>query len=287
MADGAAVEDVGLHGAEGAVLLAEERIAGHFHFKVQGGAGLYSGQGHGQAAGIETADGSAVEPQGGFAVAVPQKVDAAFPGGGDDYLAARSQKFRKNLKRYRRKLEQMGRPELARLGPDDDARGWMNEVLEVNDASWKAERGTNLFRHPSLWSFFVDLVGEMAPRGLIDLHLLRIDGRAVAYELLGPPRVSKLLYEAHLLERCYGTVAAVLEAEPAGLATAVEAYIDAKPPLRRRILSVGIPILLPDGERLIGVLPGGDASANSRAQSTEFHVILNWHEELKARVPLS
>ena len=43
---------------------------------------------------------------------------------------------------------------------------------------------------------------------------------------------------------------------------------------------------LPDGERLIGVVPGGDASGDRQAQSTEIHVVLNWSEELKARVPI-
>ena len=76
-------------------------------------------------------------------------------------------------------------------------------------------------------------------------------GRAVAYELLGPPRVSKLLFEAHLLERCLESVVALLQADSAELATTLQAHISAEPSLRRRILSIGIPILLKDGERLL------------------------------------
>ncbi len=100
-----------------------------------------------------------------------------------DYLASRSQKFRKNLKRCARKLEELGPTAAARLGPGDDARLWMDEVLEVDAASWKARRGTNLFRDPALRAFFTDLVPRLHERGLIDLHVLRVAGRALAYEL--------------------------------------------------------------------------------------------------------
>lgn len=74
---------------------------------------------------------------------------------------------------------------------------------------------------------------------------------AVAYEMLGPPRLSKLLFEAALLKRIYGTLdaAAVLEPEEAAEATR-RAVLD-DDDLRQRILTIGIPILLPDGESLL------------------------------------
>lgn len=39
-------------------------------------------------------------------------------------------------------------------------------------------------------------------------------GKAVAFERLGPPRLTKLLFEGHLLERAFGTAAKVAEASP-------------------------------------------------------------------------
>ncbi|MEA3278632.1 MAG: polysaccharide biosynthesis protein [Pseudomonadota bacterium] len=76
-------------------------------------------------------------------------------------------------------------------------------------------------------------------------------GEAVAFEILGPPRLSKLLYEAYLLKRSVGTLDAVLTATSAELAARLEQTIRDDEGLRRRIISIGIPILLADGERLL------------------------------------
>jgi NAD(P)-dependent dehydrogenase (short-subunit alcohol dehydrogenase family) len=74
---------------------------------------------------------------------------------------------------------------------------------------------------------------------------------SVAFEILGPPRLSKLLYEAHLLQQECGTLAGVLERKAADLATALEQRLTQQAALRQRILSIGIPILLSDGRRLL------------------------------------
>jgi NAD(P)-dependent dehydrogenase (short-subunit alcohol dehydrogenase family) len=76
-------------------------------------------------------------------------------------------------------------------------------------------------------------------------------GQSVAFELLGPPRLSKLLYEAHLLKSVTGTLEAGIAADANELAQAVAARVDDDADLRRRILSIGLAILLPDGERLL------------------------------------
>jgi CelD/BcsL family acetyltransferase involved in cellulose biosynthesis len=101
----------------------------------------------------------------------------------DAYLDGRSSNFRKHLKKYRRLLTESGAGPPERLGAADDAAAWMAEVFAVNDASWKAARGTDLFRAREIRDFFAALVPEMAARGWIDLHVIRARGRAVVYEL--------------------------------------------------------------------------------------------------------
>lgn len=76
-------------------------------------------------------------------------------------------------------------------------------------------------------------------------------GQAVAYEVLGPPRLSKLLYEAYLLKIALGDVAAAIDMRPEELSVALATRVEEDTALRRRILSVGIPVLLPDGKRLL------------------------------------
>lgn len=74
---------------------------------------------------------------------------------------------------------------------------------------------------------------------------------SIAFEILGPPRLSKLLYEAYLLQRVSPKMGDVLPWTPDDLAAAMEAILREDPALRQRILSIGIPILLPDGKRLL------------------------------------
>lgn len=76
--------------------------------------------------------------------------------------------------------------------------------------------------------------------------------RSVAYEMLGPPRLTKLLYEAHILCQLFPSVRALGAADPACIARDAERLVrerDAQ--LRRQILSVGLPILLPSGEHVL------------------------------------
>ena len=74
--------------------------------------------------------------------------------------------------------------------------------------------------------------------------------RAVAYEMLGPPRLSKLLYEAHLCSRVRPTVRALAGSEAAALAAETHALLERDTGLRSQILSVGLPIVAPDGRRI-------------------------------------
>lgn len=74
---------------------------------------------------------------------------------------------------------------------------------------------------------------------------------AVAYEMLGPPRLSKLLFEGAILARLYPDLAAAARLDPDEAACAAEKLIREDAELRVRVLSIGLPILLPDGERLL------------------------------------
>ncbi|MDP8222349.1 MAG: hypothetical protein P9L99_03245 [Candidatus Lernaella stagnicola] len=76
-------------------------------------------------------------------------------------------------------------------------------------------------------------------------------GEAVAFEILGPPRLSKLLYEAYLLKLVYGTPKKVAAQKPEAMAKKLAALVKREAELRSRILSIGIPILLPNGEDML------------------------------------
>jgi hypothetical protein len=75
---------------------------------------------------------------------------------------------------------------------------------------------------------------------------------SVAFENLGPPRLSKLLFEGDLLRRSYRTMEAVRQASPADMARRLAEDLARDRAHAREIVSIGIPVLLPDGRLLRG-----------------------------------
>jgi hypothetical protein len=93
------------------------------------------------------------------------------------------------------------------------------------------------------------LLREAALKRLDELEG-RHHARSIAFEMLGPPRLTKLLYEAFLLSRLCRTVAELAAADGAQLGREAESLLNGDPSLRSEIISVGIPILHPDGARI-------------------------------------
>jgi len=74
---------------------------------------------------------------------------------------------------------------------------------------------------------------------------------SVAYEMLGPPRLSKLLFEAAILARLFAVLTDVAALDADDCAQRAQALIESDQALRARILSIGLPILLSDGASLL------------------------------------
>jgi hypothetical protein len=113
-------------------------------------------------------------------------------------------------------------------------------------------------------------------RRLEDQHNVR----SVAFENLGPPRLSKLLFEAHLLRRVYGSMGRVRGQEPAEIAGKVTVTLLSDPVLRREIVSIGIPILLPDGRLLRGpeckIPPAAEGEVTITPEKIERWAFAGW-----------
>lgn len=77
------------------------------------------------------------------------------------------------------------------------------------------------------------------------------DCNSIAFELLGPPRLSKLLYESFLLREVCRTLESLRNADAEKLSKELEDLILSDGELRSAILSIGIPILLRDGKQLL------------------------------------
>lgn len=74
---------------------------------------------------------------------------------------------------------------------------------------------------------------------------------SIAFEMLGPPRLTKLLYEASLLRRLYTSLRGVSGLDPAEASSRAWEEVQKDQDFRATILSVGVPILLPQADRLL------------------------------------
>jgi hypothetical protein len=76
--------------------------------------------------------------------------------------------------------------------------------------------------------------------------------RSVAFEMLGPPHITKLLFEAHLLREAFGTMSAVRAATAEEVEARLNALVREQPEIANEIAAVGIPVLLASGELIRG-----------------------------------
>ena len=86
--------------------------------------------------------------------------------------------------------------------------------------------------------------------------------RSVAFEMLGPPRLTKMLYEAFICSRLRPTVRALADSDPDELAREAEVLIAGDHDLRSLIISIGLPILVQEEKVYrasnVTVMPDGE-----------------------------
>jgi len=131
--------------------------------------------------------------------------------------------------------------------PEEIARNVVYEIEGINSGHDVINALDNACMGPTYRA------GVLRHRALERLHALEAEHgvASVAFEMLGPPRLSKLLFEADLLRRMRGTMAAVVADTPAGLARDAERWLAEDARFRAEMLSIGIPVLLPDGRRIL------------------------------------
>lgn len=95
--------------------------------------------------------------------------------------------------------------------------------------------------------------GALRERALAQLRQLEAQygNTSIGFELLGPPRLTKLLYEAAMLRAIAGSIRGVATATAEELARRADEFITANAEFRSTVLSVGLPILLSDGVRYL------------------------------------
>ncbi len=94
-----------------------------------------------------------------------------------------SSKFKANLRRRRRRLEELGPVALRREDGRGDLAGALQEFFALEAAGWKGRSGTALANDPRLVGFYRAWAAEASARGALAIDALTLGGRAVAMHL--------------------------------------------------------------------------------------------------------
>ena len=122
------------------------------------------------------------------------------------------------------------------------------------------------------------LLRQRAIEQMLELEELH-GAHSVAFEMLGPPRNSKLLFEAHLLRLAFPNAAAVRESTPEAVCAALDRLVREQPDVASDVITVGLPILLDSGEVLRGqhvLVPSGACEEPVTPEKLEHWVQDGW-----------
>jgi CelD/BcsL family acetyltransferase involved in cellulose biosynthesis len=91
-------------------------------------------------------------------------------------------KFRSNLRRRRKRLEEKGSVCFERLTGGLELEGKLEEGLRLERQGWKGIRGTAVLQDRRTRGFYSELARTAAYQGSLSLFFLRLDGRAIAFQ---------------------------------------------------------------------------------------------------------
>ena len=106
-----------------------------------------------------------------------------LPSSYDEYLAARSAKFRNHLKRVERKLHDAGAVAIQDVAATRDPDAAYEAVLHIEQRSWKQGHGSSITAVERQTGFYRDLATGALEAGRLHLQWLTLDGHPAAYNL--------------------------------------------------------------------------------------------------------
>jgi len=99
----------------------------------------------------------------------------------EDYLArAMSAKKRKELRRQRNRLSELGELTFERLEGTRGLEPWIEQFLTLEAAGWKGDAGSALKADTASYAFFADTLCGAAKAGRLERLALRLDGKPIA-----------------------------------------------------------------------------------------------------------
>jgi CelD/BcsL family acetyltransferase involved in cellulose biosynthesis len=106
----------------------------------------------------------------------------AIDGDWDAYEAKLRRKFRSEIRRRRRRLEERGRLTLDVSDGKEKLDELLEEGFRVEGLGWKDAYGTSINSRPTARRFYTEVAHWASERGWLRLAFLRLDGRVLAFD---------------------------------------------------------------------------------------------------------
>jgi CelD/BcsL family acetyltransferase involved in cellulose biosynthesis len=100
----------------------------------------------------------------------------------DEYVGGLRRKFRSELRRRRRRLEEKGRVTLEVSDGTERLDELLEEGFRIEGSGWKGSFGTSINSSPALRRFYTEVASWAAERGWLRLAFLRLNGQAIAFD---------------------------------------------------------------------------------------------------------
>jgi len=105
----------------------------------------------------------------------------ALPATFEDLARAWSSRFRSNLRRRRRLLEQRGAVSVERVEGGPHLQAILDECFQLESRGWKGRRGEPADGDPRIRAFYSALAERTSTDNSFSLFLLRLDGKLIAF----------------------------------------------------------------------------------------------------------
>lgn len=104
-----------------------------------------------------------------------------LPAKHEELLGRLESKFKANVRRRRKKLEEKGKVTVERIDGGLELEGWLEQGYALEQSGWKGRRGTAIAQDKATRGFYSELARTAAQLGKLSLYFLHSGGRPVAF----------------------------------------------------------------------------------------------------------
>lgn len=120
----------------------------------------------------------------GCAVHLASPMDSPYvplPSNWEELERRLDARFRQNLRRRRRRLEEHGPVRLETVTGGDELDAALEDAFEIEASGWKGQEGSAIRARPELVAFYAGWARQLARSGRLRMNFLTLDGRRIAF----------------------------------------------------------------------------------------------------------